>query len=245
MKDFIIYLQSRNPTPPEEKKYSLEEIKKLPFSSSLEELKYVKEGELTFIRETKYLNIFNFYCVFQLPRPKAAESVEYTKMNIELYQQKEGNIVISFDAPKKLSKIAAAFLSYVTFGDFFSIKEIHLERSNFLKLKNFVLTGGGSLRQLIFSNSRSKEGEANINQFRLSGRDLEKIPEFSELLNRFSKIRLLGFSFKSANCRDILFRVIEWGGGQFYSPVDPLDHEIGEFLNLFNHILTPEEGTKK
>lgn len=241
MKDFIIYLQPKKPKTHDRKKYSLEELRKLPFSSALEELNYVKDGEISLIRETNSLNIFNFSGEFQLPRPHASMDIRYSRMDFRLYQQKRGNVVISLEAPKKLSKVAIALLSYITFGDLYSIKPITLSRDNFLNLENYVLKIKGDLRQLILSSPKSREGEAIVKQFRMSGKNLEKLPDFNGLLNRFSKIRLFGFSFKPADCRNILFRIIEWGGGQLYSPADPLDHEIDEFLDIFNNILNPEE----
>ena len=245
MKDFIIYIQPRAPHAFQEGKYLVEELKKLPCSSTLKELELVRGGgELNLIRETSHLNLFNFSCKFQLPRPWAAKSVAYSEIVCDLWQQKRGNLVASFNAPKKMSKVAVALLSYATMGDPFLIKSIQLTRSDFLALKEYIFKSGGDLRQLIFWGIQDQASEgAHIKQFRLSGSRLEKLSGFKDLLNRSSKIRLLGFAFKpTADCREIRFRIIDWGGGQLYSPADPLDHEILEFLNLFNRTLIPGRG---
>jgi len=244
MKDFIIYMQPKIPYALQREKYSVEELKKQPGSSFLKELELVRGGELAFVRETNNLNVFNFSCKFQLPRPLAAKEVAYAEIVSDLWQQKRGNLVASFNTPKKMSKVAIALLSYATMGDPFLIKSFQLSRSDFLALKEQILKRGGDLRQLIFWDVKDQASEgAHIKQFRLSGSRLEKLPGFHDILDRSSKIQLLGFAFKpTAECREISFRIIEWGGGQFYSPADPLDHEILEFLNLFDRTLIPGRG---
>lgn len=239
MRDFIIYKQPKIPNPVVKEKYSVEELKEYPGSSIIKELELAKSGELKFVRDTEYLNKFTFSCNFQLPTPLAAKSVRYTEIVSDLWQQKTGNFAISFNAPKKMSKVAIALLSLATFGDPFLIKTTLLSRVDFLKLNDYILSMGGDLRQLIFWGIKGQDkSEAQIKQFRLSGTKLEKMPGFYELLNNASKIRLLGFGFKpSTESREIRFRLIHWGGGQLYSPPDPLSHEIFEFLNLFDQNL--------
>ena len=241
MRDFIIYKQPKPPNVVRKEKLSVEELREQQGSSMIKELELVKSGELKFVRETKNLNMFTFSCVFQLPRPLAAKKVAYTEIVSDLWQQKKGNLVASFNAPKKMSKVAIALLSYATLGDPFLIKATLLSRSDFLKLNDYILNRGGDLRQLIFGGIRGQDSEgAEIKQFRLSGSKLEKLSGFKNILENTSKIRLLGFAFKpSAECREIRFRIIYWGGGQLYSPPDPLSHEILEFLNLFDHTLIP------
>lgn len=241
LKDFIIYMQLRRPDSPAKKEFSVQELKRYPGTSSIRELELVKGGKLSLVRETHSLHIFNFSCNFQLPRPLAARSVGYAEIGFDIYQQKEGNLIVTLNAPKKAAKVAISLLSYATHRDPFLIRAIQLTRSDFLSLKERILNGGGNLRQLIFWGIRDSNSEgADIRQFRLSGSRLERMPGFDEILGRSSRIRLLGFSFKpTADCREISFRLIDWGGGQLYSPADPLDHEILEFLSLFERVLIP------
>jgi len=245
MKDFVIYLQPKPPTTPPKEKYSVEELKSLPSSSTLTELGLVKGGELSFVRQTEFLNVFSYSGDFQLPRPQAAGGVAHVPMNFNVWQQRGGHFVASFMAPKKLSKIAIALLSYATHRDPFLIKPVQLTKSDFISLKDYILKRGGDLKQLIFWNIRgSSIGGAKVTQWRLSGSALEKFPDFDEYLKHFPRIRLLGFSFKpTAECRDIRFRIIDWGGGQFYSPADPVAHEILQFLDLFDNTLIPGKSS--
>jgi hypothetical protein len=185
--------------------------------------------------------VFNFSCKFQLPKPKAVREATYAEYDCDIWQQRNGNIVASLDAPKKLSKIIFALLSYATQGDPLLIRPIRLMRSDFLSLKDHIMAKNGDLRQLILWELKDVSGEgAHIRQFRLSGSHLDRLVGFDDLLKRAKKIQLLGFGFKPIQeCREIRFRIIDWGGGQLYSPSDPLDHEVFEFLDLFNQTLIP------
>lgn len=245
MKDFVIYIQAKKPGELTKEGYSVDELQTLPGSSSLYELEKIKWGRLRLVRQTSLLNVFNFSCEFQLPQPKAVREVRYGEYEFDIYQQREGNVVISFDAPKKLSKIVFALLSYATQGDISLIRPVELLRSDFLALKRQIMDKNGNLRQLIFDELKDVPGEgAHIRQFRLSGSHLDRLPGFEDLLNRTKKVQLLGFGYKPVQeCRELRFRLIYWGGGQLYTPADPLDHEILEFLELFNQTIVPGRQT--
>lgn len=237
MRDFILYHQPKQPIDLEKKEYTTEDFKRVSSTSRIPELELVKEGRLEFIRQSMSLNLFHFSCEFQLPRPLAATSVGYAKMGLELWQQRQGIFMASFNAPKRLSKIAVAMLSQLMYGDPFYIRPYSLTRNDFLKLRELIMEKKGDLKQLIFGGIKNEKGqEANITQFRLSGSKLDKMEGFNDLLEHSAKIKCLGFSVKpTLESREISFRIIDWGGGQFYHPTDPLDHEILEFLQLFNN----------
>jgi len=241
MKDFIIYMQARKPEELLKEQYSVDEIQSLPASSSLSELEKVEWGYLKLVRQSSLLNVFNFSCKFQLPKPKAVREDVYGNYECDIWQQRDGYIVASLDAPKKLSKVIFALLSYATQGDLSLIRPIRLLRSDFLALKDHIMAKNGDLRQLILWELKDVPGEgAHIRQFRLSGSHLDRLVGFEELLKRSRKVQLLGFGFKPVQeCREIRFRIIDWGGGQLYTPADPLDSEIFEFLELFNLTLIP------
>jgi|GEM_PF-2769017 len=241
MKDFVIYMQAKKPDELTKEEYSVDELRSLPASSQLSGLEKVEWGHLRLIRQSSLLNVFSFECKFQLPKPKAVKEDVYGNYDCNICQQRNGNIVASLDAPKKLSKIIFALLSYATQGDPSLIRPIQLLRSDFLALKDYIMAKNGDLRQLIFWELKDVPSEcAHIRQFRLSGSHLDRLVGFDELLKRTKKVQLLGFGFKPVKeCREIRFRIIDWGGGQLYTPADPLDHEILEFLELFNQTLIP------
>jgi len=237
-------MQPRIPNTPRSNKYSLDELKSLPSSSSIFELELVKDGDLTLLRQTENLQVFHFSGHFQLPRPQAADGVAYVPMSFDIWQHRKGHFVASFKAPKKLSKVAIALLSLATLNDPLLIKSIQVTKSDFNSLTQYILKSGGDIRQYIFWNNRNKQSNGErVDQSRKSGAHLELGEDYKKDLEFFKKIRMLGYSFKpSTETRDIRFRMIDWGGGQFYSPADPFDHEILEFLELFNSTLIPKEG---
>jgi hypothetical protein len=241
MQDFVLYFQAKEPNKLEKQQYLVEELKSLPESGSLKGLERTEGGSLTLIRQTPLLNVFNFSCKFQLPQPKAVREAMYGNYSCDIWQMRNGSIVASLDAPKKLSKIIFTLLSYATQGDPLLIRPLRLMRQDYISLKDYILSKNGDLRQLILGELRDVPKEtAHIRQFRLSGSHLEKLVGFDDLLMRTKKIQLFGFGFKpTQECRELRFRLIDWGGGQLYSPPDPLDHEILEFLNIFNKTLLP------
>lgn len=241
MKDFVLYLQSKKPDGLAKQQYSVDELHSLPSSGALGELEKMEWGHLKLIRHSSLLNVFNFSCKFQIPKPKAVREETYAEYECDIWQQRNGNIVASLDAPKKLSKIIFALLSYATQGDPQLIRPITIERGDFLALKDYIMGRGGDLRQLILWELKDVPGEgAHIRQFRLSGSHLDRLVGFDGLLKRAKKIQLFGFGFKpTQESREIRFRIIDWGGGQLYTPADPLDHEALEFMDLFNQTLIP------
>jgi hypothetical protein len=245
MKDFVLYIQSKQPYELAKEEYLIEDLQNQPASSTISGIEKVEWGRLKLVRQSKLLNVFSFECKFQLPKPKAVKEDVYGEYECTIYQQREGNIVASIDAPKKLSKIIFALLSYATQGDPSLIRPVNLLRQDFLALKKYILAKSGDLRQLIFWELNDVPGEcAHIRQFRLSGSHLERLVGFEDLLKRTKKIQLLGFGYKpTKESRELRFRLIEWGGGQLYTPADPLDHEILEFLELFNQTLIPGNQT--
>jgi hypothetical protein len=247
MKDFVLYMQAKKPDDLVKEEYSVDELRSVPASGLLRDLEKVEWGNLKLIRQSSLLNVFNFSCKFQLPKPKAVREDVYGNYECGIWQQRDGYIVASFDAPKKLSKIIFALLAYATQGDHALIRPIKLLRADFLRLREHIMAKNGDLRQLILWELKDVPGEgAHIRQFRLSGSHLDRLVGFEELLKRAKKVQLLGFGFKPAQeSREIRFRIIDWGGGQLYTPADPLDNEILEFLELFNRTLIPGNSPLK
>jgi hypothetical protein len=247
MKDFVLYIQAKPPSELTKEEYLVEELQSQPASSTLGELEKVQWGRLRLIRQSSLLNVFSFECKFQLPKPKAVKEDIYGNYECNICQQRNGNIVASFDAPKKLSKIIFSLLSYATQGDPSLIRPIRLLTPDFLALKEYIMSRNGDLRQLIFWELSDVPGEcAHIRQFRLSGSHLDRLVGFEELLKRTKKVQLLGFGYKpNEESRELRFRIIDWGGGQLYTPADPLDHEILEFLDLFNKTVIPGNQTRQ
>jgi hypothetical protein len=235
MKDFILYLQPKGRTTiPIKEKYPLNELKKTPGTSSISELELVKEGELR-QRETlgNYM-VFEFACKYIA---RHGTSLVTVKRGIELWQSRKGVLVVSFGFPRKVAKVATKLLSLAIFGDHSLINAFDLTNSDFFKLKKRVQKLGGTITQ--FDVRGVSWGGGQLRHLQIKGRGLEKIPGFDEVFEKAKKISSIGFSLPNLNnsTRYISFRILSWGGGQIYSPSDPLPHELAALFNLIENVL--------
>jgi len=234
MKDFILYLQPKGrTTTPIKEKYSLDELKKTPGTSSIPELELVKEGELRQQETLGDYTVFEFSCRYTARHGTSLVTVE---RNIELWQSKKGVLVISFGFPSKVAKVATKLLSLAIFGDYSLINSFDLTNSDFFKLKERVQKLGGTITQLEVGGV--SWGGGQLRHLQMKGRGLEKIPGFDGVLKSALKISSMGFLLRglSKSARHVSFRVTDWAGGQIYSPSDPLPHEIAELFGLLEEV---------
>lgn len=243
MRDFIIYVQpKRGGKGTTERESLLDDLESFPGTSRLQELDFVRNGKLKLIQELKPHKAFNFSCQY-LKRLVAATKPIYADLSFDLWQRKHGPLVVTFEAPKKASRVAISLLSLVTYGDPFAISPITLTVSDFRKLKETILEDhSGNLTQVILQNIRSKKG--TIRRFLMTGSELEQFLNLDELLNDTSKVSGMGFAIRSFyGERRFSFRIKDWGGGQIYSPANPFDHEISGLLELLEETLFPTSPT--
>lgn len=239
MRDFIIYVQPKSGEKAiTEREYSLDYLENFPGTSRLRELEFVRNGKLQLKQELKTHRAFEFSCEY-LKRLVAATKPIYAKLNFKLWQRKHGPLTVTFEAPKKASRVAVSLLSLIAYGDPFAMNPIFLTISDFRKLKNDILENhSGNLTQVILQNVRSKKG--TIRRFLVTGSSLERLLNLDELLADASKASGMGFAIPSFHGdRRFSFRIKDWGGGQIYSPANPLDHEISGLLELFEENLFP------
>jgi hypothetical protein len=239
MKDFIIYVQpkiGRKDTA--EQEYSLDYLERFPGTSRLQELEFVRNGRLRLIRELEPHRVFKFSCEY-LKRLVAATKPIYAPLDFELWQRKHAPLTVTFEAPKKASRVAVSLLSLVDYGDPYAISPITLTVSDFKKLKeNILQEHSGHLTQIILQNIRSEKG--TVRRFLMTGSALEQFLNLDELLRDASRVSGMGFAIHSFyGERRFSFRIKDWGGGQIYSPANPFDHEISGLLELFEENLFP------
>jgi len=237
MKNFIIYLQPReNENEIVESEYSLDDLKKFPGTSQLPELELVRNGKLKIINELEPHRIFQFSCDFLIRLVAAAKPVT-AQLSFEVWQRKHGPIVATFEGRKKASKIAVALLSLILYGDPFSITPIKLTVSDFRNLKTNILEKhSGILNQILLRNIHTQKGK--INRFLMTGPSLKEFEDIDDLLDNASSVSGMGFAIPSFEGeRRFSFRIKDWGGGQIYSPANPLVHEVSNLLELLEEAL--------
>ena len=236
MKDFIIYVQPRiQEKSIIKRELSLDDLVKHPGTSRLRELERVRNGNLKMVNELEPHRVFNFSCEYRV-RTRAREPI-FAPINFELWQRKNDPITVTFDAPRKVSRVAVALLSLLIYNDPFAITPISFTATNFLKLKDNVLEKqSGNLTQVFLQNIRSQKGI--IRRFLMTGSKVEEFMNIDEMFENASKVIGMGCAIPSQEGkRRLSFRIKHWGGGQIYSPSVPLDHEISELIDLFERIL--------
>jgi len=242
VKHFIIYKQPEGAQTPWKKEYTQDEISNLPDSSRLEfdvnrggkSIPSLMNGKLAFLRETANHRLFTFSGK-GLARVKSKEAL-YVERDFELWQQKGGRLAASIEGTRYISNCAVAFLSYSTYRDSFMIKKSGLVKSDFIKLKNYVTNSSGEVTQALMHGINNPELSFNVRDIYLKGSHLENIRDFDEYLKASDRIKTMGFVVRKEETR-FSFRITHWGGGQIFSPQDPLDHEIAAFLNMLDQVI--------
>jgi hypothetical protein len=192
-----------------------------------DELKNISNATLTLTNEAELYRRFEFVGQYSGQQAHLRLSGE---LKFELWQQKSGKLLMSFDIGRKISRVAMALLAYATLNDPFGITPLWLGKPDFLRLKDQLLKLGANVTQLILQQPNITD--AGIRQLQLRGAKLENVPDFDNMLGSSSRIRCLGFMIPATGgSRAISFRIVEWGGGQIYVPTDLLDHEILSFLD--------------
>lgn len=237
MKDFIIYVQPRKSEKTIAKKeYSLDELARFPGSSRIDELELVRNGKLKIIQDLEPYRAFQFSCEY-LVRLVAATKPIFVPLRFSLWQRKGAPLVVTFEGRRKASRVAVSLLSVVIYDDPFAISPIRLTVSDFRKLKENVLEEhSGNITQVFLGNVRSEKG--TVRRFLMTGAALERFLNIDELLKNASKVSGMGFAIPTfGGERRFSFRIKDWGGGQIYSPANPLDHEISRLLDLLEQTL--------
>lgn len=242
MKDFRIFFQPIPDSGPKNRNLTVEDLKESEGTSRLNELKYVKKGNLETAKELEGLRIYKYSCEYFGQKPKSVEERPVYSASIDVWQPEEQSIAIVFDAPRKVARVGASLLSKLYFGDPFKIQPIDFEAAHFSELWSRVAEMGGTVSQII-ANNVPMEG-SNLKQIQLKGRGLEEIDAIENLLEQMDereeeiKIRYMGFALKFPG-QDIefSFRIGEWGGGQIYAPSDFLPTEFLRLLDLFEDSL--------
>jgi hypothetical protein len=241
VKDFILYRQPVRESQFENREYNLNELETFPGTSQLAELEVVKGGTLKTTSDVGPYRVFEFSCEYYGPKPRVSPTPPLMPAKFELWQCPERSLIISFDPPRKVSRVAVALLSLASFRDPSLILPLKIFPSDFLELKKRVEKLDGTLSQLILHNVSSSGVE--LRQVQFIGRRLERLPNIDGMLTGAADISCLGFIVPGfgEGGRRFSFRVVEWGGGQIYSPPDPLPHEISDFLDLFETTLAARQ----
>jgi hypothetical protein len=240
LRDFIVYCgsQRRGELKIEAKELDIEKLRRWPGTATLSELNIIIEGKLKFVGDHPSYKVFRFFSRYYPRISRLAKERPSVPIEFEVWSVKESPLAIAFDAPMKVARVAIALLSMILYGEPFEILPIKLNSSDFIRLNNIVKEKLGNLTRLHLKGVKVPPGVAR--KFELTGSNIEKFLNLDEILKRASSVHSLGFIIRPPVVeRALSFRITEWGGGQIYSPPDPLNHEIIFLLNLFEQVLFP------
>lgn len=244
MRDFIIFLNTKHEKELviRTKEVSVEELRAYPGSSNLSrELGVVIGGKLTYLGEHPSYNAFKYEATYyprisRLARERVTISAEFT-----LWQIKRSPLVVAFDIPRAVARVGVALVSMVLYGNPFAIRPINITREDFARLWKIVRDRQGKLVR-IHVKRRGISGKVELTTPNPRIGLEEEYPniDFGKLLESASIVHSLGFSLlPPAVERLISFRVTRWGGGQIYSPPEPLDHEVLIVMDLLKEAIFP------
>jgi len=204
----------------------LEKAKGLP-KPKIKALTEIARNEKILLEEERdELYVFGVSCEFRVPKLLAAGASPFVPVNYKIWLRKENSTVVTFDAGRRLSGVGITLLAYATTGDPFSIEHLKLDKSDFIKLKNWLLANDGHIRRITLQKIEHKD--MKFKQIVLNS-DL-----FLQLLNSSQVITNMSFltSPLNASNRPLCCRINYWGGLTIYTP-NLLDSEISELLKIF------------
>ena len=185
--------------------------------------------------ERDELYVFGVSCEFRVPKLLAAGVSPFVPVNYKIWLRKENSTVVTFDAGRKLSGVGITLLAYATAGDPFSIEHLKLDKSDFIELKNWLLTNDGHIRRITLQKIEHKD--MKFKQIVLSANQLENTNLFVDLLESALVIANMSFITPPLNSsgRSLSCRINHWGGLTIYTQ-NLLDSEISELIRVFEDL---------
>ncbi len=207
-------------------------------------IELAKNESLLIESETKKHYEFTTLCEFKVPKLLASGVSPFVPVNFKIWLRKDSSKVITFDAGRKLSGVGIALLSFTTTGNPSSIEHIRIEKNDFLKLKDWILSDKkGQIKRITMHNI--EKDDVKFKQVVLSSNQLEFSSLFNDLLNKASAIANLSFTtplLETTN-RQLSCRVNYWGGLTIYTP-NLLDSELSELIEVFEKLIVSDKNEK-
>lgn len=202
-----------------------------------------KNEKISLVGESEDHYVATCSCEFRSRRLVAATETPppFVPVNFSIWLRKKTPWVVSFDAGRTLSRVAVALISYATTGNPAVIKHIRLEKQDFLRLKDWLLTGKhstpGQIRRITMHDI--EENSLRFKQIVLNSDRLEDSQLFNRLLDLASAISDLTFvtpPTKSTD-RSLTCKITYWGCLTLYT-TNLLDSEVSELIENLENLLT-------
>ena len=116
-----------------------------------------RNGKILLEEERDELYVFEVSCEFCVLKLLTAGVSPFVPINYKIWLRKENSTVVTFDAGRRLSDVGITLLAYATAGDPSSIEHLKLDKSDFIKLKNWLLANDGHTRRITFQKIEHKD----------------------------------------------------------------------------------------
>jgi len=180
-------------------------------------------------------HVFRVSCEFRVPKLLAAGVSPFVPVNYKIWLRKESSTIVTFDAGRRLSAVGITLLAYAITGELSSIGHLKLDKSDFIKLKDWLLTNEGQIRRVTLQ--KIEHQGMKFKQIVLSANQLENSDLFLQLLNSSQVITNMSFLTPPLNAsnRPLSCRINYWGGLTIYTP-NLMDSEISELIKIFEKL---------
>ena len=207
-------------------------------------IELARNENLLLEKETQKYYEFTASCEFRVPKLLASGVSPFVPVNFKIWLRKSSSVVVTFDAGRKLSGVGISLLSLATTDNPSLIEHIKLEKNDFLKLKDWILSDKAGQIKRITMHNIERDG-IRFKQVVLSSDQLESSLLFNDLLNDASAIANLSFVTPplETTSRLLSCRVNHWGGLTIYTP-NLLDSELSELIEVFERLIVRDKNEK-
>jgi hypothetical protein len=214
---------------------------------------YVRNERLSLEEESSEHYLLTFSADFR-PHEHVSTGItpSYEPVNFKIWLDRKSSIVISVGANRIQSKVGVALLSCATAGNPLSIESLRLEKENFLKLKDWVLSTIKEQIKGITIYDVEYEGQ-KFEQISLRSNQLGDLLS-GNLLNSASSVKNLSFTvaLKYTTTYTLNCRITPTGELRIYSPKKLQDIGLSKIIEVIKEIIkatailpSPKEESKK
>jgi hypothetical protein len=235
MREFALLVQPTNDAQLQDKKYSFGLLDNFPGSSHLlKDEDLVTDGMLEVVNEDKRFREFDVTLRYKRHQTQISSDRPEVTGKFKLWQHK-GGLAVAIDSDRKISEVAAAFLSAAQYRELKAIRLLRINKTRFLALRQYAIELEGKVTMRHLRNGWDMHGK--FPTFNRTG-DLEATYE-EELFNNSEKIKRIGFSIPNLMGESYSFWVADWGVGAIWKPTDLGIHVIAGLLEFFENALLP------
>jgi hypothetical protein len=233
MREFALLIQPLKDVPLQSKRYSFGIVKDFPGSSRfLTDEEIVTDGELEVVNEDKKFREFEITLKYKRRQTQISSDRPEVTGKFKLWQHM-GGLAVAIDSDRKISEVAAAFVSVAQHKELRAVRLLRMNRSRFLALKSHAIELGGKVTMLHLRHGKDRYGPFSTLQ---RHGDLEST-DVEELLKISKKVKRVGFSIPNLMGESYSFWVADWGVGAIYRPTSLIPHEIAGLLEFFEGAL--------